>query len=97
MGPRAQKSKGCSKCLLETMDGILTPTRPTDKPLHLSLKDVNKIGGTETETGANKPSVEMHQEALPEAVPGLQESPPRLCLAGTCEKSAIIKGVKQNL
>ncbi|KAL1402466.1 hypothetical protein pipiens_019744 [Culex pipiens pipiens] len=48
-------------------------------PLHLPLKDVNKIGGTGTETGANYPGiaivfapvnltadvkvVEMHQEA----------------------------------
>lgn len=79
---------------------MLTSTRPTDKPLHLSLKDVNKIGGTGTETGTNKPaiaivfilvnlatdiqSVEMHQEALHQ------------CPAGTCEKSAIDKGVKQN-
>ncbi|KAL1377215.1 hypothetical protein pipiens_016418 [Culex pipiens pipiens] len=50
--------------------------------LHLPLKDVNKIGGTGTETGVTKPgfalinlttdvkSVEMHKEALPEAVPG---------------------------
>ncbi|EDS25636.1 pre-mRNA splicing factor prp17 [Culex quinquefasciatus] len=88
-----EEGKADGKCLLETMDGMLTSTRPTDKPLHLSLKDVNKIGGTGTETGTNKPviaivfilvnlatdiqSVEMHQEALPEAVPGLQKSPPR--------------------
>ncbi|KAL1376808.1 hypothetical protein pipiens_004291 [Culex pipiens pipiens] len=58
----------------------------TDKSQHLPLKDVNKIGGTGTETDVNKPgiaivyapvnlttdckSVEMYQKALPEAVPG---------------------------
>ncbi|XP_052567329.1 elongation factor 1-alpha-like [Culex pipiens pallens] len=58
----------------------------TDKSQHLPLKDVNKIGGTGTETDVNKPSiaivyapvnlttdcksVEMYQKALSEAVPG---------------------------
>ncbi|EDS39963.1 elongation factor 1-alpha [Culex quinquefasciatus] len=43
MGHRMQEGKADGKYLLETMDGVLTPTRPTDKPLHLlPLKDVNK-------------------------------------------------------
>jgi elongation factor 1-alpha len=78
--------------LLEALDTILPPTRPTDKPLRLPLQDVYKIGGIGTvpvgrvETGVLKPgmvvtfapqqlttevkSVEMHHEALTEAVPG---------------------------
>lgn len=31
--------------LLEALDSILPPTRPTDKPLRLPLQDVYKIGG----------------------------------------------------
>uniref|UniRef100_A0A8C5ZIW8 Elongation factor 1-alpha n=1 Tax=Marmota marmota marmota TaxID=9994 RepID=A0A8C5ZIW8_MARMA len=78
--------------LLEALDCILPPTRPTDKPLPLPLQDVYKIGGIGTvpvgrvETGVLKPgmvvtfapvnvttevkSVEMHHEALSEALPG---------------------------
>ncbi|KAB0405449.1 hypothetical protein E2I00_004791 [Balaenoptera physalus] len=78
--------------LLEALDCILLPTRPTDKPLRLPLQDVYKIGGIGTvpvgrvETGVLKPglvvtfapvnvttevkSVEMHHEALSEALPG---------------------------
>jgi len=78
--------------LLEALDAIIPPSRPTDKPLRLPLQDVYKIGGIGTvpvgrvETGIIKPgmvitfapnalttevkSVEMHHEALPEAVPG---------------------------
>lgn len=78
--------------LLEALDTMKEPTRPTDKPLRLPLQDVYKIGGIGTvpvgrvETGALKPgmvvtfapvmletevkSVEMHHEALTEAVPG---------------------------
>jgi len=80
------------KTLLEALDNILPPKRPTDRPLRLPLQDVYKIGGIGTvpvgrvETGIIKPgmvvtfapsnittevkSVEMHHEALPEAVPG---------------------------
>jgi len=80
------------KCLIEALDAILPPSRPTDKPLRLPLQDVYKIGGIGTvpvgrvETGIIKPgtvvtfapvglttevkSVEMHHEALTEAVPG---------------------------
>jgi len=79
-------------CLLEALDTIEPPKRPTDKPLRLPLQDVYKIGGIGTvpvgrvETGVLKPgmvvrfspteketevkSVEMHHEALVEAVPG---------------------------
>ncbi|PQP99394.1 elongation factor 1-alpha [Prunus yedoensis var. nudiflora] len=78
--------------LLEALDLINEPKRPTDKPLRLPLQDVYKIGGIGTvpvgrvETGIIKPgmvvtfgpsglttevkSVEMHHEALPEALPG---------------------------
>ncbi|KAF5910114.1 Elongation factor 1-alpha 1 [Clarias magur] len=78
--------------LLEALDAIQPPSRPTDKPLRLPLQDVYKIGGIGTvpvgrvETGILKPgmvvtfapvnvttevkSVEMHHEALSEALPG---------------------------
>jgi len=78
--------------LLEALDLVNPPKRPTDKPLRLPLQDVYKIGGIGTvpvgrvETGILKPgmnvcfapvglvtdvkSVEMHHEALTEAVPG---------------------------
>jgi len=78
--------------LLEALDAIVPPKRPTEKPLRLPLQDVYKIGGIGTvpvgrvETGILKPnmvvqfapsghttevkSVEMHHEALVEAIPG---------------------------
>ncbi|GKV05678.1 hypothetical protein SLEP1_g17663 [Rubroshorea leprosula] len=78
--------------LLEALDLIQEPKRPSDKPLRLPLQDVYKIGGIGTvpvgrvETGILKPgmvvtfgpsglttevkSVEMHHEALQEALPG---------------------------
>ncbi|KAF2288892.1 hypothetical protein GH714_022615 [Hevea brasiliensis] len=78
--------------LLEALDQIQEPKRPSDKPLRLPLQDVYKIGGIGTvpvgrvETGILKPgmvvtfgpsglttevkSVEMHHEALQEALPG---------------------------
>ncbi|VDM01788.1 unnamed protein product [Schistocephalus solidus] len=81
-----------SSTLLEAMDNIEPPKRPTDKALRLPLQDVYKIGGVGTvpvgrvETGILKvgtvvqfapsgittevKSVEMHHEALPEALPG---------------------------
>merc|ERR1711871_1790301 len=49
--------------LLEAMDAIIPPTRPTDKPLRLPLQDVYKIGGIGTvpvgrvETGIIKPGM----------------------------------------
>jgi len=87
---KAQNTSG--KSLLEALDNILPPQRPTTLPLRLPLQDVYKIGGIGTvpvgrvETGILKPatvvtfapagvstevkSVEMHHEALTEAVPG---------------------------
>jgi len=78
--------------LMEALDNIDPPKRPTDKPLRLPLQDVYKIGGIGTvpvgrvETGIIKAgmivtfapvnlttevkSVEMHHQALEEAVPG---------------------------
>ncbi|XP_005620115.2 elongation factor 1-alpha 1-like [Canis lupus familiaris] len=78
--------------LHEALDCSLSPTHPTDKPLHLPLQEVYKVGGIGTvpvgrmETGVLKPgmvvtcapvnvttevkSVEMHHEALSEALPG---------------------------
>jgi len=49
--------------LLEALDAIQPPTRPTDKPLRLPLQDVYKIGGIGTvpvgrvETGVLKPGM----------------------------------------
>ena len=72
--------------LLEALDCILPPTRPTDKPLRLPLQDVYKIGGlgtvpvfsnlamvvtfTPVNVTTEVKSVEMHHEALSEALPG---------------------------
>src|ERR1700691_105292 len=87
---KAGSAKG--KTLLDAIDAIKPPKRPSDKPLRLPLQDVYKIGGIGTvpvgrvETGILKPgmvvlfaptgvssdvkSVEMHHEALEQAVPG---------------------------
>ncbi|CAG2054222.1 unnamed protein product [Timema podura] len=87
-----KEGKAEGRCLIEALDAILPPSRPTEKPLRLPLQDVYKIGGIGTvpvgrvETGVLKPgmlvvfapanittevkSVEMHHEALQEAVPG---------------------------
>jgi len=87
-----KEGNATGKTLLEALDAILPPTRPTDKALRLPLQDVYKIGGIGTvpvgrvETGVIKPgmvvtfapqglttevkSVEMHHEALTEALPG---------------------------
>ncbi|XP_059205176.1 elongation factor 1-alpha-like [Centropristis striata] len=87
-----KEGKASGTTLLEALDAILPPARPTDRPLRLPLQDVYKIGGIGTvpvgrvETGILKPgmivtfapnilttevkSVEMHHEALPEALPG---------------------------
>jgi len=49
--------------LLETLDTLIPPTRPTEKPLRLPLQDVYKIGGIGTvpvgrvETGVLKPGM----------------------------------------
>ena len=87
-----KEGNASGKTLLEALDAIIPPSRPTDKPLRLPLQDVYKIGGIGTvpvgrvETGVLKPnmvvsfapsnlqtevkSIEMHHEALEEAVPG---------------------------
>ncbi|OAA45060.1 translation elongation factor 1 alpha [Metarhizium rileyi] len=58
---KAGKSTG--KTLLEAIDAIEPPKRPTDKPLRLPLQDVYKIGGIGTvpvgriETGIIKPGM----------------------------------------
>jgi elongation factor 1-alpha len=78
--------------LLQALDAVIPPKRPTDKPLRLPLQDVYKISGIGTvpvgrvETGILKPgmtvsfapsnqftdvkSIEMHHQALLEAIPG---------------------------
>merc|ERR1712241_151097 len=44
--------------LLEALDSIIPPTRPTDKPLRLPLQDVYKIGGIGTvPVGRVKPGI----------------------------------------
>jgi len=87
-----KEGNASGKTLLEALDSVVPPQRPTDKPLRLPLQDVYKIGGIGTvpvgrvETGVLKPnmvvsfapsnlqtevkSIEMHHEALEEAVPG---------------------------
>ncbi|UZJ56205.1 hypothetical protein CBS101457_005525 [Exobasidium rhododendri] len=58
---KAGKSTG--KTLLEAIDAVDPPSRPTDKPLRLPLQDVYKIGGIGTvpvgrvETGVIKPGM----------------------------------------
>ena len=42
------KQKSTGKTLLEAIDAIDPPSRPTDKPLRLPLQDVYKIGGIGT-------------------------------------------------
>jgi elongation factor 1-alpha len=87
-----KEGNASGKTLLEALDAIVAPSRPTDKALRLPLQDVYKIGGIGTvpvgrvETGILKPnmvvnfapstlqtevkSIEMHHEALEEALPG---------------------------
>lgn len=56
-------TKITGKTLLEALDAMEPPTRPTDKPLRLPLQDVYKIGGIGTvpvgrvETGKIKPGM----------------------------------------
>ena len=40
-----EKKSVTGKTLLDALDQIDPPTRPTDKPLRLPLQDVYKIGG----------------------------------------------------
>merc|ERR1712051_1044538 len=57
------KGKASGMTLLEALDSVIPPTRPTDKPLRLPLQDVYKIGGIGTvpvgrvETGIIKPGM----------------------------------------
>jgi len=56
-----KEGKASGTTLLEALDSIIPPSRPTDKPLRLPLQDVYKIGGIGTvpvgrvETGIIKP------------------------------------------
>lgn len=58
-----KEGKADGKCLIEALDAILPPSRPTDKALRLPLQDVYKIGGIGTvpvgrvETGVLKPGM----------------------------------------
>lgn len=40
-----KEGNASGKTLLEALDTILPPSRPTEKPLRLPLQDVYKIGG----------------------------------------------------
>ncbi|CAB1443054.1 unnamed protein product, partial [Pleuronectes platessa] len=58
-----KEGNGSGTTLLEALDSILPPSRPTDKALRLPLQDVYKIGGIGTvpvgrvETGVIKPGM----------------------------------------
>merc|ERR1711993_213283 len=58
-----KEGKASGTTLLECLDSIIPPQRPTDKPLRLPLQDVYKIGGIGTvpvgrvETGILKPGM----------------------------------------
>ena len=58
-----KSGKATGKTLVDAIDAIEPPTRPTDRPLRLPLQDVYKIGGIGTvpvgrvETGVIKPGM----------------------------------------
>ena len=58
-----KEGKASGTTLLDALDAIVPPSRPTDKPLRLPLQDVYKIGGIGTvpvgrvETGIIKPGM----------------------------------------
>ncbi len=58
-----KEGNASGKTLLEALDSVVPPSRPTDKPLRLPLQDVYKIGGIGTvpvgrvETGVLKPNM----------------------------------------
>ena len=58
-----KEGNASGKTLLEALDAVIPPSRPTDKPLRLPLQDVYKIGGIGTvpvgrvETGVLKPNM----------------------------------------
>ena len=59
-----ETKKSTAKTLLEALDSILPPKRPTDKPLRIPLQDVYKIGGIGTVPGKNtdiyhEPSIKL--------------------------------------
>merc|ERR1712119_261977 len=62
---RKGESVAKGKTLLEALDAIVPPARPTDKPLRMPLQDVYKIGGIGTvpvgrvETGLLKPGMQV--------------------------------------
>jgi len=62
-GGKKDQKEITGKTLLNALDSITPPTRPTDKPLRLPLQDVYKIGGIGTvpvgrvETGEIKPGM----------------------------------------
>ena len=62
-GMESKDGNASGTTLLEALDCILPPTRPTDKPVRLLLQDVYKIGGIGTvhvgrvETGVLKPGM----------------------------------------
>lgn len=43
-----KEGKADGKTLLDALDCVVPPARPTDKPLRLPLQDVYKIGGIGT-------------------------------------------------
>jgi len=61
-----KEGKASGTTLLEALDSVIPPARPTDKPLRLPLQDVYKIGGIGTvpvgrvETGIIKPGMLVH-------------------------------------
>merc|ERR1711937_691468 len=65
----------CGKTLLEVLDTIKPPKRPTDKPLRLPLQDVYKIQGIGTvpvgrvETGLIKPGMSVKFAPCNKATP----------------------------
>merc|ERR1719394_870867 len=58
-----KEGKATGKTMMQALDSIVPPQRPTDKPLRLPLQDVYKIGGIGTvpvgrvETGLLKPGM----------------------------------------
>merc|ERR1712029_776925 len=58
-----KEGKASGTTLLDALDAVIPPTRPTDRPLRLPLQDVYKIGGIGTvpvgrvETGIIKPGI----------------------------------------
>merc|ERR1712079_654679 len=60
-----KEGKASGMTLLEALDAVIPPQRPTDKPLRLPLQDVYKIGGIGTvpvgrvETGIIKPGMSV--------------------------------------